>query len=439
MGTKISITAAGDMLIQRPIPTNSDGFDKISNYIKKGDASFFNLETTIHRGGYPGNQFSGGSYLFADPKVLDVAKAYGFNMLSFANNHTFDFGYGGLEATLKHVNEAGFVHAGVGMNLDEAAAPVYLETPNGRVALIAMTSTTSFENNYAAMAGRQSRRLPGRPGVNLLRIREHITVTPEEFAVIHDVAERCGINVDNQIMRAEGFLPPMANNGIAEFGKKLNFVRGEETCYHTAVNQTDMDRLEKSIREAQAQADCILVSIHAHELAGTSKETPAEFLVEFAHMAIDMGAHAVLGHGPHLLRPLEIYKDRPIFYSIGDFVLHNESTPVAPEELYEKFGMTSDAPVCDIFCKRSKNYTVGLLSDNVMLEAVIPYFEMEDGKLTYMELFPIQLGIGLPRYRVGDPSFCANRGIIERFARMSEPYGTKIAVNEEGIGIVELP
>ena len=439
MGNKLSVIAAGDMLIQRLIPADSAGFQEVSDYIKKGDARFFNLETTVHRGGYPGNQFSGGSYLYADPKVLNVASAYGFNLLSFANNHTFDFGYGGLEATLKHVNEANFVHAGVGMNLDEAAAPAYLETPKGRVALIAMTSTTSFENNYAAMAGRQSRRLPGRPGVNLLRIKEHITVTPEEFAVIHSVAERCGINVDNQIMRAEGFLPPMANNGIAEFGKKLNFLRGDETCYHTAVNQTDMSRLEKSIREAQAQADCILVSIHAHELAGNSKETPAEFLIEFAHRAIDMGAHAVLGHGPHLLRPMELYKGRPIFYSIGDFVLHNESTPVAPEELYEKFGMTSDAPVCDIFSKRSKNYTAGLLSDSTMLEAVIPYFEMEDGKLTYMELFPIALGIGEPRYRVGNPSFCANRGIIERFAKMSAPYGVTISVREDGIGIVELP
>ncbi len=438
MGTKLTIIAAGDMLIQRLIPTDSVGFEKVSNYIKKGDVSFFNLETTIHHGGYPGNQFSGGSYLYAEPKVLNIAKAYGFNMLSFANNHTFDFGYDGLKATLKHVSEAGFVHTGVGMNLDEAAAPVYLETKNGRVALISMTSTTSSDNNQAAMAGRQSRRLPGRPGVNLLRIKEHIELTQQEFEVLHSISERCGINANNHILRSEGFLPPTTNNDVAELGSKIDFVCGEKTQYHTKPNETDMARLEDSILDARNQADCVLVSIHAHELAGDSKETPAEFLVEFAHRAIDMGAHAVLGHGPHLLRPLEIYKNCPIFYSLGDFVLHNESTPVAPEDLYEKYGMDSSVPLSDVFRKRSKDYTVGLLSDDKMLEAIIALFEMEDGRLNHLELFPIALGIGEPRYRKGDPSFCTDRGIIERYAKMSEPYGTKISQNENGLGVVEL-
>ena len=48
---KMSFAAAGDMLIQRLIPTTYDGFDKVSEHIKRADAKFFNLETTIHRGG----------------------------------------------------------------------------------------------------------------------------------------------------------------------------------------------------------------------------------------------------------------------------------------------------------------------------------------------------------------------------------------------------
>jgi poly-gamma-glutamate synthesis protein (capsule biosynthesis protein) len=173
-------------------------------------------------------------------------------------------------------------------------------------------------------------------------------------------------------------------------------------------------------------------------VAGTSKETPADFLVEFAHRCIDMGAHAVLGHGPHLLRPLEIYKNRPIFYSLGDFMLHNESVTFAPEDMYEKYGLTSDDPLYEIYRKRSRNYTVGLLTDRRMMEAVIPYFEMEDGELTRLELLPIELGFGEPRYRLGNPRFCADRGILERYADMSAPYGTEIKVNEDGIGVVTL-
>lgn len=77
---KISFTAAGDMLIQRLISTEYEGFKDVSNYIKKGDVRFFNLETTLHHGEFFGNQFYGGSYLFANPKALDIAREYGFNL-----------------------------------------------------------------------------------------------------------------------------------------------------------------------------------------------------------------------------------------------------------------------------------------------------------------------------------------------------------------------
>ena len=70
--------------------------------------------------------------------------------------------------------------------------------------------------------------------------------------------------------------------------------------------------------------------------------------------------------------------------------------------------------------------------------ASIHYFEFDDGRLTKLELLPIQLGVGLPRYRIGDPVFAPDRGIIERYADMSLPYGTKITVNEDGTGCVEL-
>lgn len=433
---KMSFTAAGDMLIQRMIPADYDGWDQVRAYVKRGDARFFNLETTIRRGDHFGNYFNGGSYLRADPRVLEAARDYGFNMLSFANNHTFDFGYGGLEDTLRAVSDAGFVHAGVGMNLDEAASPAYLETGAGRVALIAMASTMASPNNYAAMAGRQSRRVIGRPGVNGLRVEEKIEVTPAQFEMVRELIEASGVNAYNNILRNEGYITGSPAQGEIPLGEKIEFFCGDRTQYHTYINREDLTRLERSVQEAKAQADYILVSIHAHELSGDSKETPAEFLVDFAHRCIDMGAHAVLGHGPHLLRPLEIYRGCPIFYSLGDFVLHNESMTSAPEDMYAMQGLTSDAPLCEVFRRRSNNYTRGLLCDSRMMESVIPYFEMENGRLIRMELLPIALGVEQPRYRSGNPFFAPDRGILQRLADMSACYGTKITVNRQGIGIV---
>ena len=420
------------MLAQRRIPAGYEGYEKVQEQITKGDARFVNLETTLHNGEYFGNQFSGGSYLRAVPETLDDVKAFGFNLLSFANNHSMDFAHGGLMATKRYVDAAGIANTGAGANLDEAAAPAYLDTPAGRVALI----STCTMDNEAALAGKQSRRFPGRPGVNGMRLQEYIQVTEDQLRVIREIADASHVNAQKDIERAEGYFPPIPE-GIAVL-KDLQFKQGDETKYITHPHPEDMARVEKAIYEARMQADYILVSIHSHELSGDKKENPSDFLKEFAHRCIDAGAHAVLGHGPHLLRPLEMYKGYPIFYSLGDFVIHNECIPFAPEEMYAKQHLTSDATMRELFCDRSAGYTRGLMRDHRMLEAVIPYFEMEDGKLTYLELMPIELNFDRPVWQSGNPRFSKEHGIIERYAEMSAPYGCKITVDERGYGIVEL-
>ncbi len=187
------------------------------------------------------------------------------------------------------------------------------------------------------------------------------------------------------------------------------------------------------------QADYILVAIHSHEISGDCKENPADFLREFAHRCIDAGAHAVIGHGPHLLRPIEIYKKRPIFYSLGNFIIHNECIPFAPEEMFANQGLTSDHTMRELFCDRSAGYTRGLMRDRRMLESVIPYFEMENGELIYLELMPIELQFDEPVWRSGNPRFSNQHRIIERLAELSAPYGTKISIDSRGYGIVSLP
>lgn len=434
MGKAMKITAVGDMLIHRRIPHDSEGFQDVKQYISQGDAAFFNLETTLHTGGHWGNQFYGGSYLRADPRVLEDAEEYGFNMLSFANNHTLDYSYGGLLATLDAVNQAGFVHTGVGTNLDEAAAPAYLDTANGRVALISVVSTMM---NVAAMAGQQSRRVPGRPGVNGLRIDETIVVTPQQLAAIQEIVAMSSVNAKDDISRAEGYSLPVPEGQVAL--KDLRFQQGNETRYHTKPNQVDMARVEKAIYEAQMNADFIIVSIHSHEVSGTSKENPGEFLVEFAHRCIDAGVHAVIGHGPHLLRPIEIYKSRPIFYSLGDFVLHNESVDYFAEDVYEKYGLTSDATMREVFQKRSKNYTRGLLTDRRMLESVAVCLDVDESAgVKGVELLPLELNFEGKRWQCGNPAPCFTKGILERLQEMSAPYGTKISILENGHGYIRL-
>ncbi len=433
MRPKISISAAGDFLPQRRIPENYEGFKEVSDFIKRADARFFNLETTFPDETCYGHQFYGGAYLRADARILDDARRYGFNMLSFANNHTLDYSYKGLLLTMSAVEKAGFPSAGVGRNLDEAAAPAYLETNNGSVGVIGVVSTMM---NVSAIAGRQSRRIPGRPGVNGLRVDDYVEVTREQFDVLQQIVNDSQMNAQADISRAEGFTPPLPEGVLAL--RTLNVRSGEKTRYVTHPNKRDMDRIIQSIKNARAQCDYVVVSMHSHEVGGQSKECPGDFYTEFAHKCIDAGASAILGHGPHIIRPIEIYKGCPIFYCMGNFIFQEELTEYTAEDQYEKYGLTSDTSMSDMYDIRTNGHTRGLLCDRRVMEAFIPYMEIENDKVTKIELMPIDMGIDLELWQKGLPRPGFGKGILERLIAMSKPYGTNITIQEDGIGVIEL-
>ncbi len=196
------------------------------------------------------------------------------------------------------------------------------------------------------------------------------------------------------------------------------------------IAAADIRRIEKAIEEAKFFADYVIVSLHSHDRQFENDDVPAKYIEDFAHKCIDFGAHIVLGHGPHLLRPFEVYKQRPIFYSLGDFILQLENCELAPEEFYEKFGLTSDNSMYELFKERTRNFTCGLQREQVMMEAIIPYFEMYDGKLINLDIIPIELGFGMSHSKIGLPRLAKDNKILERFALMSEPYGTKFKIED---------
>ena len=431
----MKFTAAGDYLAQLRVDKDN-GFKAISDFVKASDARFVNLETSLFKDGdhtIYGNQFSGGTYLHADPSILEDLKDFGFNMLSFANNHAFDFAMNGLLSTLQAVIDAGIANAGVGLDLREASAPVYVDTPSGRVALIA---TNASVDNQVMIAGNSSEKFIGRPGVNPLRADKRIMVTESQFSVIKEIVKQTKVNAALEISRAEGYSNP-EKEGELTIDKKLTFTVGSAPATVTSPNKADMERVIASIVEAKANADFVLVSIHAHAVCGDSKEDVADFLIEFAHRCIDSGADAILGHGPHILRAVEIYKDRPVFYSLGDFILQCDYVQTAPADFYEKVGVPVDSPMEDLFFKRSAGGTRGLQYTKKASESVIASFEIERGKLKDVSFLPIDMGFG-KKERRGCPAPAFGSGIIERLAELSKPFGTTIIVGNDGLGHVVL-
>ncbi len=426
----MKFTAVGDAMIQRRIPSDFKGYGELYDFIMQGDARFFNLETTLnYEGECYGSQFSGGTYIRAVPEVLDDLKKFGFNMATANNNHALDFSYGGLERTIESLDESGLVHSGLGHNLAEASAPKYLDTKNGRVALIAVNTTF----NPSMKAGKQTERVPGRPGINGITIDEKLTVTQEELDFIRDLSHRIGVNVSREIVRKEGYYPELADNE-AEFGT-IKFTLGEETRRTLVPNKSDMERLARSVREAKFAADYVMISIHSHQIDGDTKEDVPLFLSQIAHSCIDMGADAIIGHGPHLLRPIEIYKERPIFYSLGDFVNELYSVELAPAEFFDSYGLDANKDtVYDLLKKRSHNFTVGLMEDKKMMETIIPLWETDEtGALVSLRLMPVELAMKGNKSEIGLPRKAVDLGFIERLREISKPYGIEMNIENNGI------
>ncbi len=424
----MKFTAVGDAIIGRRIQEDFEGYAELAPFIRQGDARFFNLETTLNEEGECfASALSGGTYLRTAPAVLEDLRKFGFNMTSFNNNHAMDYSYDGLLRTFEAVKDSGLVQAGVGYNLAQASAPQYLDTPNGRVALIAFNTTF----NPSMMAGVQTERIKGRPGINGLRVSHMAVVSPEEFAYIKDLAKRTGINAEREIERKEGYFLDNGDN-VCEFGEEL-FTVGEPTGVRYTVNKADMARLEKAIDEAKLQADYILISIHSHEIVGEAKETPTEYIRELAHHCIDIGAHAIIGHGPHLLRPIEVYKDCPIFYSLGDFVLQLYNVAFAPEEMYRAYGLPHNATVHELLKTRSHDFTIGLMTDRRMFETVIPCWEMADGKMTKLTLMPVTLSMDGNKSQIGLPRHDRYPAFVARLAAMCKPYGVEMTLTEDGL------
>jgi poly-gamma-glutamate synthesis protein (capsule biosynthesis protein) len=78
----------------------------------------------------------------------------------------------------------------------------------------------------------------------------------------------------------------------------------------------------EDIRDARPHVDILIVSFHWGE---ELKADPKKYQIDFAHHAINSGADVVLGHHPHVPQPIEVYKGKPIFYSLGNYAFGSMS------------------------------------------------------------------------------------------------------------------
>ncbi len=432
--SELTLALTGDSMITRRVtPTKDSAARALYKHIHDADVAFTNMEVLPNDfRGYPAQE-CGGTHLAANSWVIDELTTIGFDLFSTATNHTLDYSIEGLLAKLEILEERGIVFAGIGRNLGEARMPAYLDTAAGSVALISACS--SFAKG--AQAGEQRPDMLGRPGLNPLRYTATWEVTADQLTAIREVALALGVEQQRSERVEMGFaFPP--DEGIFPLGD-LRFREAGEPGIRTVANEKDMDGIAGWVSEARMRSDIVIVSLHAHE-QGATKEEPAEFIPIFARRMIDEGADVVVGHGPHLLRGMEIYQGKPIFYSLGNFIAQNDLVFKLPADAYERFRVDPSKTPAEVMASRSADGTRGFPADPRYWQTIVPRCHFDNGQFTSIELLPVTLQHGRPVHQRGRPLLADGdeaTSILERFAYLSAPYGTQLQITD-GCGSVVL-
>ncbi|MDP9357873.1 MAG: CapA family protein [Chloroflexota bacterium] len=414
----------GDSIVMRRISVYGDEPSRrLVDLIRGADVAFTNLEVLPNDfRGYPTVE-CGGTHLAAPSWVLDDLLAMGFDLFACANNHSLDYSIEGLVATIESLERRDVAFAGIGRNLADARMPVYLDHGTGSVALIACTSTFGKGQE----AGDQRRDMQGRPGLNPLRFDTTHEVTRDQLEALRTIADRLGLEQQRLERIHLGFAFPPDAADIFPF-LDANFREAEQPAIKTTPKTQDLEAIVTWTRDARARADTLVVSFHGHE-QGANKEDPPEFVRAFAHRMIDEGADVVVGHGPHLLRGMELYRGKAIFYSLGNFVGQNELVQKLPADAYERFRVDPSKTPSELFRIRTGGDTKSFPADERYWQTVMPICQFDNGRLDRIEVVSISLGHGEASHRRGRPRLAEGTEadeILTRFAALSEEFGTMI-------------
>jgi poly-gamma-glutamate synthesis protein (capsule biosynthesis protein) len=290
--------------------------------------------------------------------------------------------------------------------------------------------------------------MDGRPGISPLRHEVEFIATPEQMAALEALDEAMGTAAVARRRKAFGLVPDRHPDAYNFLGK--SFKVGDEAGVRTRCNGRDLEAIGRQIADARRQAPFVVVGMHCHEGERTDSNspTPADFIVEATHSFIDAGADVFVGHGPHMLRGIEIYKGKPIFYSLGNFMFMFETIAKLPSEMYERHKLpptATPADVIDAWSSKEGGQPNGFHTDPAFWECVVPVCRFAaDRRLQEVALHPVTLRLEQGRGVRGTPAFAApedGRRILAGLAESSAPLGTAIRISSEqgrAVGLLAL-
>lgn len=375
----VIVTGVGDMIFNQQISTLPEAHhQQLLRIMQEADIAYGNLEFSINDRPELQRPF----YNFRTPTsfVWEVA-AIGINLVSMANNHALDFGPEGLRECLKALDRANIGHAGAGPTLAAAHAPESMRVQSQTERFALLSYMRYWTSRYRCSN-------PDEPCL--------ATIDPAEILVTKE---------GGGTERVEG---PLA---------------------------ADIATMEDDIVLAKRHNSIVIVSLHNHDVShrrayGVQDTTPPNDEIMYRR-AIDAGADMVIGSGPHVLRGIEIYKGKPIFYSLSNFIYQYRTPDKIPVDLiHQRDGEIARPTNVSVYDRRDPRE---------VFEGIMVRMTINAEKLTRIELVPFTIDDEGPLY--GVPRLAkATRGreIIELLQRLSAPYNTRI-VEKEWYAEVELP
>ena len=394
IGGPFLLALAGDIVGTYPIADLQEpAVQRVLGIIRNADVAFANMEANVTGGDPPSERD------FSD--IAADTKAQGFDMVLRAGDQSTTIGTERMLESNRIIADAGLVYAGSGRNLREARSPAYHMTSKGRVGMVGMHA-------YASPAHRV-------PGLNPMRLRHVILVPQDDLDAVRKIAVA---HRDLAKMISASPLPQLEVDADPVSAVQLfntTYALGERGRQQFTMD-TDDERLNlRSVQDAKSAADFVIAAIRSHESAWTIpldvlESEPPDFLVRLAREAIDNGADAFVSSGARVLRGIEIYKGRPIFY-----------------------GLMSYWPRISVADHDDAMNTPSM-------ESVVCEASFHDGKLAEIRICPIEFGYGLPMSQKGAPRLVTGEvaeRILTRMQTLSKPLGTDMAIQDD-IGIISV-
>lgn len=398
-GRPFRLVLAGQSLIERPLHVvPSAGSTKVRELIVAADLAITNLEVAIGAAdGWPVRDTTSHT---APDAVLDSLVWFGFRGVALASNHAFDLGPTGIVTALDATQRRGMITAGTGHDATAAATAGIALIGRTKVAMYGVVAAQKPAGAHALDATDTS---GARPGVNRLRVHEHVSLDDAQMALLDEI-EKLRVS-------AGDIGEPHAPLLTAEISRATD---GNSTGRRRAwrvADEDDVAALLRAVRGAAQDADVVVVYLHNHYWGDPSESTPS-WVQELARRCIDEGASVVLGHGTPAMQGLELYRGHLIAYGLGSFVFHTRNPKRYDTSAWESV-------LVDV------RLTAGGVVEQAFLHPIVhgchPEREATDGN------------DGSPD--IAKPT--TRQSILARLSRLSAGFGTNVAIGPDGSATLE--